>query len=179
MITTLIACVAGGLIAGVYTPLLSPLVYLSSRFRKNLFLLLFSLYSLALTYELGMATVYSTALAFPIFTVLLPSLLLLDEGLKGWGRAGYPLIPLLLLGFLFRELFALAVLIAFLLHFSSDRPGRGVYVALAGASLLFLGLALGRGALDLPGGVSAQVAFIAGAAVLSALPLYWRSLAGR
>lgn len=170
---SLVACISGGLIAGVNTPLLSPLVYLS-KFRRDLFLLFYSLYSLALGYELERATVYDSSFAFLIFAVLLPSLLLLDAGMKGEEEASPPIVLLLLLGLLLKEVFAPAVLLAFLRHFYFDHPKRGVLVVLVGVSLLIASLVLGRSALDVPGGASAQVAFISAIAVLLLLPL-WRS----
>lgn len=167
------AAIIGGLIAGLKTPMLSPVIYLS-KFRKDLFLVLFSVYCLALGYELGMADIYNVN-PVTIFAIILPSVLLLDAGLRGESRGlvSYALIATTLTGWFVKEVFVIAVLIALFYHFSEDNPRRGFFVASASVSLLIAGLVFGRSMLDLLGGSSTQVVFISAISILILL-LIWR-----
>ncbi len=164
-----VAAAIGGLIAGLKTPLLSPVIYLS-KFRKDLFLILFFVYCLALGYELEITSIYDADL-ITIFAVILPSVLLLDAGLRGESRGlvSYIIVAAILAGLFVKELFVTAVLLAFLYHFSKDYPKRGVFVVLASVSLLTVGLVFSKNMLDLLGASSAQVAFISAIAILLAL----------
>lgn len=80
-----VAAIIGGLLTGLKTPLLSPVIYLS-KFKRDIFLILFFVYCLALGYELEITNVYDDNL-ITIFAVILPSILLLDAGLKGESRS--------------------------------------------------------------------------------------------
>jgi len=169
-----VAAIIGGLIAGLKTPLLSPLIYLS-KFRKDLFPVLIFAYCLSLGYEVEMGNVYDTG-PVTIFSVLLPTILLLDAGLRGEGRGlvSYILVVPILAGWFVKEVFVVAVLIALFYHFSKDHPRRGVFVALVNISLLIVGLFFGRNVLNLLGSSSTQVVFISAISILIVL-LFWRS----
>jgi len=155
---------------GLKTPLFSPILYFL-RLRKDLFLVAFSVYCLALGFEIEVASVY-TMDVFVVFSIILSSILLLDEGLKGDNDKSTYLIVLILLGALSKWLYVLAMLFVFLYNFSEDAPRRGVLSALAFMSLLVSGLILGKNALNVLGGVSAQVVFISAVSVLIA-SLFW------
>ena len=168
-----VAAIIGGLIVGLKTPLLSPVIYLS-KFRKDLFLVLFFVYCLALGYELEITNIYDANL-MTIFAVVLPSVLLLDAGLRGESRGlvSYIIAATILIGWFVREVFVIAVLLALFYHFSEDHPKRGVFVVLVSISLLIIGLILGKNTLDLFGGSSTQVVFISAISILIVL-LFWR-----
>ena len=170
-----VAAIVGGLIAKLKTPLLSPAIYLS-KFRKGVFLILFFIYCLALGYELEIANVYSTN-PITIFAVILPSILLLDAGLRGESRdlVSYILIAAILAGLFIREVFIVAVLVALFYHFSKDNPKSGVFTALVSISLLFGGLVFCQSTLNLLGGSSTQVVFISAISVFIVL-LFWRKI---
>jgi|Deesub1362A_J573_1020465.scaffolds.fasta_scaffold00471_19 hypothetical protein len=173
-----LAAVVGGLIAGIYTPLLSPVLYLLKS-RRDLFLLLFLAYCLALGYEFEVANVYEADVV-AVLAVILPSILLLDSGLKGKesslrGLIAYAAALAILIGLFVREVFVLGVIIALFHHFSRDYPRRGAAVSLAGISLLILGLFAGSGMLNLPGGAPSQVVFISAVGILLAL-FFWRNI---
>ncbi|RLI81590.1 hypothetical protein DRP04_05755 [Archaeoglobales archaeon] len=168
-----IAAVIGGLITGLKTPLLSPVIYLS-KFRKDLFLILFFVYCLALGYELEITNIYNANL-ITIFAVILPSVSLLDAGLRGESRGlvSYILVVAILIGWFVKEIFIIAVLIALFYHFSKDYPKRGVFVVLVSISLLTVGLVFGKSILNMLGGSSTQVVFISAISILIVL-LFWR-----
>jgi hypothetical protein len=169
----IVAAIIGGLIVGLKTPLLSPVIYLS-KFRKDLFLILFFVYCLVLGYELEITNIYNANL-ITIFAVLLPSILLLDAGLRGEssGLVGYILVVAILIGWFVREVFVIAVLLALFYHFSKDNPKRGVFVVVVSISLLIVGLVFGKSMLNLLGGSSTQVVFISAISILIVL-LFWR-----
>lgn len=171
-----VAAIIGGLLTGLKTPLLSPAIYLS-KFRKDIFLILFFVYCLALGYELEITNIYDANLT-TIFAVILPSILLLDAGLKGESRSlvSYIILVAILIGWFVREVFIIAVLIALFYHFSKDNPKRGVFVVLASISLLIAGLVFGKSTLNLLGSFSTQVVFISAIGILIAL-LFWRKMA--
>ncbi|ADC64586.1 hypothetical protein Ferp_0409 [Ferroglobus placidus DSM 10642] len=171
-----VAAIIGGLLTGLKTPLLSPVIYLS-KFKRDIFLILFFVYCLALGYELEITNVYDDNL-ITIFAVILPSILLLDAGLKGESRSlfGYILFVAISIGWFVREVFVIAVLLALLYHFSKDNPKRGVFAVLVSISLLIAGLVFGKSTLNLLGGSSTQVVFISAISILIVL-LFWRKMA--
>jgi len=168
-----VAAIIGGLIVGLKTPLLSPVIYLS-KFRKDLFLVLFFVYCLALGYELEITNIYDANL-MTIFAVVLPSVLLLDAGLRGESRGlvSYIIAATILIGWFVREVFVIAVLLALFYHFSKDNPKRGVFVVLVSTSLLIIGLVFSKSMLNLLGSSSTQVVFISAISILIVL-LFWR-----
>ena len=168
-----VAAIIGGLIVGLKTPLLSPVIYLS-KFRKDLFLVLFFVYCLALGYELEITNIYDANL-MTIFAVVLPSVLLLDAGLRGESRGlvSYIIAATILIGWFVREVFVIAVLLALFYHFSKDNPKRGIFVVLVSTSLLIIGLVFSKSMLNLLGSSSTQVVFISAISILIVL-LFWR-----
>ena len=184
MIAAVVAAIIGGLIAGIKTPLLSPALYFL-RSRRDLFLLSYMVYCLALGYEFEVANVYDANL-IAVFAVILPPILLLDAGLgsdendeddeKGLrGLIAYVAVLVMLIGLLIKEAFVFGLLAAFLYHFQKDHPGKGAVATLICTSLLILGLFAGRDMLNLPGAASSQVVFIAAVGILLGL-LFWKSV---
>ncbi len=167
-----VAAVIGGLIVGLKTPLLTPVIYLS-KFKKDLFLIMFFVYCLALGYEFEIANIYDIN-PITVFAVVLPSILLLDAGLRGESRdlISYTLAVAILIGWFVKEVFIIAVLIALFYHFSKDYPRRGVFVVLVSISLLTVGLIFGKSLLYMLGGSSTQVVFISAISILVVL-LFW------
>lgn len=170
-----VAAIIGGLIVGLKTPLISPVIYLS-KFRKDIFLVLFFVYCLMLGYELEINNIYDANL-ITIFAVVLPSVLILDAGLRGESRSlvSYVIGAIILIGWFLRELFVIGVLLALFYHFSKDCPKRGVFVVLLSISLLIVGLIFGKSMLNLLGSSSTQVAFISAISILIVL-LFWRKI---
>ncbi len=168
-----VAAIIGGLIAGLKTPLILPPVIYLSKFRKDVVLILFFVYCLALGYEFEVANIYNADI-IAIFAVILPSVLILDAGLRGEneGLINYILIVTILIGWFVRVIFIIAVLIAFFYHFSKDRPKRGIFVVVTGTSLLIVGFVFGEEMLNLLGGSSTQVVFISAISILVVL-LFW------
>jgi hypothetical protein len=177
-----VAAVIGGLIAGIKTPLLSPALYLL-RSRRDLFLLSYVVFCLALGYEFEVANVYDADL-IAIFAAAMPTILLLDAGLRDDEKDGekglrgliaYVAVLAMLAGLFINVAFIFGLLIAFLHHFQKDRPGRGAVVAIISISLLILGLFAGREMLNLPGAASSQVVFISAVGILLGL-FFWKSI---
>jgi len=167
-----IAAIVSGLIVGIKTPLFSPIIYLS-KFRKDLFLILFFVYCLALGYELKISNIYHTNIT-TIFAIILSSILLLDAGLRGENRnlITYILIVVILISWFVKEVFVITVLFAFFYHFSEDHPKRGVITVLVSIFLLIIGLVLGKSMLNLLGSSSTQVVFISAISII--IVLFWR-----
>ncbi len=164
-----IAAVIGGLIAGIKTPLFSPALYLAKS-KKDLFLILFFFYSLSLGYEIEMSSVYYGS-SIPVFTIILPAVLVLDSGLRGMDKdlVQYIFIAPMLIGLLLKEMFIVGITLTLLYHFYRDHPSRGVVFVLISVFLLITALFLGEGALNLLGGSSSQVVFISAIGVFTAL----------
>jgi hypothetical protein len=172
-----IAAIIGGIIAGLKIPLLSPVVYFL-KFRRDVFLIAFFAYALALGYEFEVSNIYE-ANWIAVIGVVLPSLLLLDSGLRGDGIRPdqLPFAAAFVAGLFVHEVFAAAVIVALLYHFAKDYPKRGILAAITGVSVLALGLVLGESILNVTGGASTQVVFISSVSVLTAL-LFWRQVRG-
>ena len=186
MITiAVIAAAIGGLIAGLTLPLLFlPLLYLSKvKRKKDIFLLLFLVYALAIGYQLNVANVYAADL-IPVLSVVVPSLLLLDVGLRIkeeeepiFARTKVLFILIIsafVIGWFVQEVFVGAVLAVFLYEFSKDHARRGIYAAGIGFSSLIVALVLVQGVLNLEGGAATQVVFIAAFSTLTALVFFWK-----
>ncbi len=169
-----IAAIVGGLIVGLKTPLLSPVIYLSSKFRRDLFLILSFVYYLALGFKVEVTNIYNIN-PIIIFAVILPSILLFDTGLRNESKdtISYILMVAMTIGLLVRELFIIAMLITLLYHFSKDNPKKGVFVVLASTSMLMLGLVLCKSVLNLLGASSSQIAYISAVSIIVVL-LFWR-----
>jgi len=75
------APMVGGIIVGAKTPLLSPLLYALSRVNKNICLIGFIVYCLAICFEVYVNSVYSIDYT-TVFAIVLPSILLLDRCLS-------------------------------------------------------------------------------------------------
>lgn len=151
MIIAVFAAALGGLIAGLKLPLLLlPLIYvLNYTNKKDILLLVFSVYALAIGYEFEVSNLYETDLV-KVVSVVVPSLLLLDSGLRLRTKLNGE-----------REGFKL-------------KARRGVFAALISSSLLLAALVLGQGVLNLEGSAATQVVFIAAVSTLIALLFFWR-----
>ncbi len=165
------ASIVGGFIAGIKTPLTSPIVY-ALKFKKDLFLISFFAYCLALGYEFKVSNVYNAS-TISILSVILPSILLLDAGLKGECRdlLSYIIVTFILAGLLVNELFVIATIAAIYHQFSRDHPRSGVLIVSFSVALLILGLIFCERFLNLPGGSLTQIAFIS--AILIAI-VFWK-----
>jgi len=182
MIIAVIAAAIGGLIAGLKMPLLLlPLIYVSKfKNKKDIFLLVFFVYALAIGYEFKVANLYELDL-ITVLSVITPSLLLLDSGLRlreekaSFAKIKIPFIFIIsafVIGWFVREVFVCAVLITLFYEFSRDNARRGIFAALLSFSLLVIALLLGGGMLNLEGGAATQVVFIAAVSTLTALVFF-------
>ena len=184
MIIAVIAAAIGGLIAGLKMPLLLlPLIYVSKfKNKEDIFLLVFFVYALAIGYEFKVANLYELDL-ITVLSVITPSLLLLDSGLRlreektSFAKIKIPFIFIIsafVIGWFVREVFVCAVLITLFYEFSRDNARRGIFAVLLSFSLLVIALLLGGGMLNLEGGVATQVVFIAAVSTLTALVFFWK-----
>ena len=185
MITMIIAVVAaaiGGLIAGLKLPLLLlPLIYvLKYKEKKDIFLLVFFVYVLAIGYEFEVANLYELDLV-KVVSVVVPSLLLLDSGLRSrlkeekTSLAQVPFIAFFIAfatGWFVREVFVAAVLIALIYEFSKDNARGGIFAAIIVFSLLFAAVVLEQSVLNWEGGAATQVVFISAVSTLIALVFF-------
>ncbi len=184
MIIAVIAAAIGGLIAGLKMPLLLlPLIYVSKfKEKKDIFLLVFFGYAVAIGYEFEVANIYELDL-ITVLSVVVPSLLLLDSGLRSRlkeEKTSFAQVPFIafivafVIGWFVREVFVAAVLIALIYEFSKDNARKGIFAALFSFSLLLAALVLGQSVLNLEGGAATQVVFISAVSTLIALVFFWR-----
>jgi len=184
MIIAVIAAAMGGLIAGLKMPLLLlPLIYVSKyKNKKDIFLLVFFVYALAIGYEFEVANIYELDL-IRVLSVVVPSLLLLDSGLRlriKEGEVGFAhwhfiaFIIAFVIGWFVREVFVAAVFGALIYEFSKDNTRSGIFATLISFSLLLVALLLGQSLLKLEGGAATQVVFISAVSTLVALVFFWR-----
>lgn len=192
ILLAVIAAAIGGLIAGLKLPLLLlPVIYVSKiKEKRDLFILLFSVYGLAIGYELEVANLYSADFV-KVLSVVVPSLLLLDSGLRlrlwqgleeGKKRrfTQLPFATLIgfsvsfVIGWYIREIFVVAVLVALMYEFSKDNERRGVFAAVFCFSLFITAIVLGQELLNLEGAAATQAVFIAAVSTLIALVFFWR-----
>lgn len=179
-----IAAAMGGLIAGLTIPLLFlPFLFIAKvKNKKDLFLLLFLVYALAIGYEFEIANIYGADLCL-VLCVVIPQLLLLDSGL----RDEHPIfakpriifisiISAFVFGWFVNEVFVGAVLIALVFEFSGDNARRGIFAAVISLALLIGALALAQGVLNLEGGAATQVVFISAFSTLTALLFFRKSV---
>ncbi|MDI6885193.1 MAG: hypothetical protein QMD22_02375 [archaeon] len=148
-----IAAAIGGLIAGLRMPLLLlPLIYvLKYKDKKDVFLLVFSVYVLATGYEFEVSNLYELDLV-KVLSVVIPALLLLDSGLRSRLKEEKTSFY----------------------EFSKNKARRGVFAALISFSLLLAAIVLGQSVLNMEGGTATQVVFIAAVSTLVALVFFWR-----
>ncbi len=186
IVIAVIAAAVGGLIAGLKVPLLFLpfLFFAKEKKKKDIFLLLFLLYALAIGYEFEIANIYSTDLPL-VLCVVIPQLLLLDSGLKdehpNFAKPKIIVISIIsafFFGWLVKEVFVGAVLIALAFEFSGENARRGIFAAVSSLALLIGALALAQGMLNLEGGAATQVVFIAAFSTLTAL-LFFRTSVDR
>jgi hypothetical protein len=149
------------------------------KFRRDLFIVLFFIYCLALSYEFKITNVYDLydSNLITVLAIILPSLLILDVGLRDEGRSlvAYVIVAATLIAWFVGEIrgvFVIVVLLILLYHFSKDNPRKGVFVVLASIALLVTGLVLCEGLLNLLGASSTQVVFISGVSIF--VVLLWR-----
>jgi len=179
-----IAAAMGGLMAGLKISLLFlPFLFISKvKNKKDLFLLLFLVYALAIGYEFEIANIYTADLCM-VLIVVIPQLLLLDSGLRG----DHPIfakpriffiiiISAFVLGWFVNVVFVGAVLIALAFEFSGDNARRGIFAAVISLALLIGALVLVQGVLNLEGGAATQVVFISAFSTLIALLFFWKSI---
>ena len=179
-----IAAAMGGLMAGLKIPLLFlPFLFISKvKNKKDIFLLLFLVYALAIGYEFEIADVYTADLCM-VLSVVIPQLLLLDSGLRDEHQIfAKPriffiiIISAFVLGWFVNVVFVGAVLIALAFEFSGDNARRGIFAAIISLALLIGALALVQGVLNLEGGAATQVVFISAFSTLTALVFFWKGV---
>jgi hypothetical protein len=179
-----IAAAMGGLIAGLKIALLFlPFLFIAKmKNKKDLFLLLFLVYALAIGYEFEIANIYGADLPL-VLCVVTPQLLLLDSGLRdehplfAKPKIIFPLIiSVFVFGWFVNAIFVGAVLIALAFEFSGDKARRGIFAAVISLALLIGALALVQGVLNLEGGAATQVVFIAAFSTLTALVFFWKHI---
>ncbi len=173
----IISAIIGGVIAGINTPVLSPVVYLISKYSTRLFLLSFAVYSIALGYEFELTSIYHFD-PISVLAVIIPTLLLLDSGLKNSMKFGIQngiLSILLFSGLFLRELFILGLILSLINHFQSDLSTRAVIAVLFGMTLFISGVYVLRGYIDFIGGTATQVVVISSITLFSTL-VFWRKV---
>lgn len=175
----LIAALVGGLIAGLKIPLfLLPMLGISKIKNKNdIFLILFVIYALTIGYEFEVASIYGLDL-IKTFSILIPSLLLLDAGLRSreeeFNRMQFAaFVVFFIIGWFLRPIFVIAAFGAFILYFSNSTR-RGAFITIFSIFLLIVGVIIGESTLNMEGGTATQVVFISALSTLIALVFFWK-----
>ncbi len=171
------SAIIGGIIAGVYMPFTAPIVYASSRCSKRIFLLFFSLYTISLGYEYELTNIYQSDL-MPLLAIVIPTLLLLDSGLRDDLRFSVPHLffsLILLLGLIFPEIYFIGLMMILIYYFKDDFSTRGFLAVFVGVTILLLGFYILKDFLNVIGGSSTQTAFISSIAIFSVL-IFWRKV---
>ncbi len=142
--------------------------------RKDVFLILYSIYCIALSYELVIADIYRVD--YPVlFYAVIPAILLLDEGLKRLERNffTYSIVGIIVAGLFFREIFFAGIILAVIHDFYRDYPRRGPLAVVTGIFMVVAGVVLARNLMEQMGGTATQVVFVAGLTIISAI-VFWR-----
>ncbi|TRZ50673.1 MAG: hypothetical protein D4S01_06215 [Dehalococcoidia bacterium] len=175
----LIAALVGGLIAGLKIPLfLLPMLSISKIKNKNdIFLILFVIYALTIGYEFEVASIYGLD-PIKTFSILIPSLLLLDAGLRSreeeFNRMQFAaFVVFFIIGWFLRPIFVIAAFGAFILYFSNSTR-RGAFITIFSIFLLIVGVIIGESTLNMEGGTATQVVFISALSTLIALVFFWK-----
>jgi len=179
----LVAVAIGGLIVGLKIPLLLlPLIYITKfKNKKEIFLLLFFIYALAIGYEFEVANLYESGLIEEL-SIIVPSLLLLDSGLRSkeekssFAPIQIAFIIAFVIGWFVREIFVVAVLGVLLYELSKDNPGKGILAGTIGLSSLVISLALGKALLNFEGSAATEVVFISAVSTLVVLTFFWKKV---
>jgi len=175
----LIAALVGGLIAGLKIPLLLlPMLSISKLKNKNdMFLILFVIYALTIGYEFEVVSIYGLD-PIKTFSLLIPSLLLLDAGLRSredeFNRMQFAaFVIFFIIGWFLRPVFVVAAFGAFILYFSNSTR-RGAFITISSIFLLIAGIIIGESTLNMEGGTATQVVFISAISNLIALVFFWK-----
>ncbi len=165
-----IAAIVGGLIEGVKVPLASPLLYALRK--RRIFPFAFMAYCIALGFEVNVSNVYAMNLR-QMFTLLIPTVLLLDSCLRGEriDRLSIPFIPLLIIGYIYTPIYVFSISLYAFKVLSQDL--RGMIPFAAGISLLILSLMLLSKQLNVMGGAATQVVFISSLAIITSIA-FWK-----
>ncbi len=169
---SVIASIVGAYIAGIYTPLASPVFIILKR-RKNLAVIAYFFYVIVLSYEFEVSNIYRPDLA--LLAVILPAILLLEECLRGAisGKVAYVLGALVVAGILNHYIFYAAVLFAIVYSLYRDKPYKGAVFFAGSVAVLIASLVIVRPLINYVGGSVSTVVFIMGLSTIIALP-FWR-----
>lgn len=133
-----------GVIYGLKVPLISPLVYLSKFVRKDLFVLLFFVYCIALSYELEISNIYAYSVNMTVIPVAISTILFLDYGLRFDNdlraeireKKNYVIVGIALAGLIFKEMFLLGSILALFYNFSDTNPRKSISVVVSVLALV-------------------------------------------
>lgn len=170
--------VAGLLVAGVIlkNPLLfaAPLIYMISRINRDLFLISFAAYCIALGYSIEVKTLYDLSDIPIMLSIAISAILMLDEALAGRkpDRNGFVLLAPLLAGVLVREALLPVVVLATIMNFHHGATRKGVVVVVASLLVAVAGFTALKDYLSLAGAYSTQVSLLSALTILSVLP-FW------
>ncbi len=172
---SVVSAIVGGLIVGVTVPFMAPILYVTSKYSKRIFLVSFALYSIFIGYEYELSNIYHSD-PMSLIGIVIPTLLLLDSGLRedmSFKHYHIFLLSLLFSGLIFREVFLFGLTLLLVEHFKDEASNRSTLTVIISISILLLGLYVSQTFLDTLGGSSTQVSFISSIAIFSSL-LFWR-----
>ena len=173
---SIIASIVGAFLVGLYTPLLSPLVYVF-RNKKRIFYSLFFFYCLLLSYEVKIPSVYYFSYDYRIiFAVIIPLILLLDEGLKIKHKREsvleLTLIICLLIGFVDFNVYTFTVIVALIYNFL-DFSKKSALLIFGTLLFVFVGFITFKSVFGLIGSAVTQIVFLASISTLVAFFGWW------
>lgn len=168
---------AAGVVIGNHTLIIAPLVYIISRFGRDIYLIAFSAFCIALGYTLELRTIYDLNSLVISTAIVLSAILMLDEGLtnRGPGRDEFILSAAVLTGAVIKSVLLPAIVLATVLNFRRVHSWRGAAAATISLSIVAVGFVVLRNYLGLPGTTSTQVAILGATAVLTVIPVWLMS----
>ena len=114
-----ISTIIGGLIFKVKITILSPLIYISSKIRKDLFLILFIIYCISIGYFVDIKNISSNKSLLAFFTIIMPTIFLLEDGLKSdFGMDIYKLIlcSFIITGLYYNEIYIFSIFVVLIYY---------------------------------------------------------------
>ncbi|MCS7143409.1 MAG: hypothetical protein NZ879_00095 [Archaeoglobaceae archaeon] len=125
---------------GIKLPLIAPVIYLLRFWRRDIFLVGFLFYSLALCYEFTVVDIYSIQLY--ALSLLIATFLLLEEGINVRRKnfTDYFLATSMISGFILIEILFPLLIVSSLYMFYYDKPKKGILALgfIAFLSLIFI-----------------------------------------
>ncbi len=169
-----------GVVTGNLVLTAAPIVYLTSRVNRDVFLAVFSVYVIALGYFIEVDSVFTAENLTVLITVAISSVIMLDEGLaiRKPGRDALLLSLAMLSSAVVEEVLLPAVVVAGLLTLHNRVSKKGLIYLASLVLAALTGFVAFSDFMGVPGSQSTQVSFLASLSVLISFPLWFMAKNG-